>query len=268
MAKTQIAGIINLTPDSFSDGGLVQGVDAALARVKQLCAEGADMVDIGAESTRPNAVLLDADEEWTRLEPVLAHAVAVAHDAGKQVSVDTRHAMTVARALDVGVDCINVQSGLEHRDMIAVLRDADCPVVMMHALTMPADPNVTLPANADVVAEVSNALHCMAEDLHLSGVARSRLIADVGIGFGKTPAQSLALLANAGKIQHQLGLPVYVGHSRKSFMKLVSDVEASQRDALTLAYSSMLLQQGVAWLRVHDVAGHVRLRDALHRDVA
>jgi dihydropteroate synthase len=261
--KTQIAGIINITPDSFSDGGACVKAEDALARVVQLCEDGADMVDIGAESTRPDAVLLDAEEEWGRLSPVLDAAVRLAHDAKVKVSVDTRHALTAARALDVGVDVINVQSGLEQADMLAVLRDASCGVVMMHALTMPANPAVVMPPGCDVVAEVTDALACMADDLQLSGIARSRVIADIGIGFGKDAKQSLALIAGAHKIQHQLGLPLYVGHSRKSFMRLVTDAQAAARDDVTLAYSSLLMQQGVAWLRVHEVARHVTLRAAL-----
>ncbi len=261
--KTHIAGIVNITPDSFSDGGAYAQVDAALVRVAQLCVDGADMIDIGAESTRPDAVLLDADQEWRRLEPILARAVEIAHDAQVRVSVDTRHSETVARALDVGVDVINVQVGLEHPSMVAVLRSTNCPVVMMHALGVPPLPDVTMPKDGDVVSGVVDALTCMADDLHLSGIARSRLWADVGIGFGKDARQSLALIGAAGKIQHHVGLPLYVGHSRKSFLRLVTDAQAAARDDVTLAYSSVLMQQGVAWLRVHEVARHVALRAVL-----
>lgn len=258
-----IVAIINVTPDSFSDGGLAASPEAALQRVQACIDEGADVLDIGAESTRPQAVLLDAEDEWQRLEPVLAQAVSMAHRAGRKVSVDTRHAATAAKALEAGVDIINVQAGLEHSDMAAVLRDSACKVVMMHHLGMPANPAVTIDEKADVVKEVTGALACMAEDIGVLGIAPSRLLCDVGIGFGKTKKQSLELIAHAGKIQHALGMPLYVGHSRKSFLTLFSDAQPQDRDELTLLCSGLLMAQGIRWLRVHDVARHVALKRAL-----
>jgi dihydropteroate synthase len=263
---TKIVAIINVTPDSFSDGGAYQSVEAALARIQVCVDEGADVLDIGAESTRPDAVLLDHAQEWERLQNVLPQAVAIARRAGKKVSVDTRHAMTAAKALELDVDMVNVQSGLDKPDMLAVLRSSRCPIVMMHHLGMPADPAVTLPVGSDVVREVSGALLCMADEMQMLGIARSRLICDVGIGFGKTGAQSVMLLAQAGRLRQLLKLPLYIGHSRKSFMGLVTDKPAPARDELTLAYSSMLMQQGVEWLRVHEVGQHVALRAQLMPD--
>lgn len=261
--RTQIAGIINITPDSFSDGGQCATLDGALARVQACIEQGADVLDVGAESTRPDAALLDAQQEWARLQPVLSQAIIMAHRAGRKVSVDTRHAHTAAKALELGADTINVQAGLEHPEMLAVLRDSTCNVVMMHSLGVPANPDKTLPQTCDVVHEVTAALQCMADDMEVMGIARSRLLCDVGIGFGKTKVQSLMLMAHAGKIQHQLKMPLYVGHSRKSCLSLLTDAPPAQRDEVTLAYSSAMMLQGVAWLRVHDVARHTALRAIL-----
>ena len=263
---TKIAAIINVTPDSFSDGGAYASVESALQRINQCINDGADVLDIGAESTRPDAVLIDAEQEWQRLQDVLPQAVVMAHRAGRKVSVDTRHATTVAKALNIGVDIINVQAGLEHPEMLSVLHDSACPIVMMHSLGLPANPDKTLPEGTDVVRVVVESLQCMADDLHVMGISRSRLIGDVGIGFGKAKTQSLILLAHAQRVQQLLKMPLYIGHSRKSFMSLITDKPSPQRDEVTLAYSSILMQQGVAWLRVHDVASHVRLRAAIAPD--
>ena len=259
---TQIIGILNLTPDSFSDGGHYVRADAILARVQAMLADGADIVDVGAESTRPNAVPLTPEEEWARLAPVLPDILRLTRAAGKRLSLDTRHASTAALGLESGVDIINDVSGLRDAQMRAVLAEHSCHIIAMHARSIPANPTDILPPETDVVASILAWKAAVLKQCAESGIAKTRLIFDMGIGFGKSAVQSLALLAS-GFWQHDDSLWL-IGHSRKSFMQLVSSTPANARDTLTLAYSSILMQQYIAYVRVHDVAGHVKLREKLH----
>lgn len=249
---TQIMGILNITPDSFSDGGAVTVKDV-ITKFKQLVRDGADIIDIGAESTRPGATPLNADEEWQRLEAPLK--AICQHPLRQQVllSIDTRHAQTAKHAIDLGVDWINDVSGLSDPAMVEVLRDALCDVVVMHSLTVPADKNVTLAADANPIAEVLK----WKAGMECKGIAPERLIFDPGIGFGKTAEQSLALIEHAEELVKNGGRWL-IGHSRKSFIK------GGDRDVATLAYSRELVAQAVDYLRVHDVAGH---RDILARAI-
>lgn len=243
----KLMGILNVTPDSFSDGGAFAD---PVARLHALLEQGADIVDIGAESTRPGAVLLSPEEEWARLEPVLLRI-----PAGAVVSVDTRHAETARRALALGVSIINDVDGLRDEAMLAEMARQTCPVVVMHALSMPADPAVHLPEDGDVVAEILSWKATVTARAMAAGIAPARLIYDPGLGFGKTPEQSLALVERAGEMVASGGDWLY-GHSRKSFLRLFTDASPADRDALTIAFSKKLADAGVQFLRVHDVAGH------------
>jgi len=222
--------------------------------------QGADIIDIGAESTRPGATPLNADEEWPRLAPVLEAIVVQGWRDRIRLSIDTRHAQTAARALALGAEIINDVGGLADDAMCETLEQHECDIVVMHALTIPADPAVTLPESADVIAEILAWKTRIMARAAAHGIGNHRLIYDPGIGFGKTAEQSLALITRAVELKKSGGRWLY-GHSRKSFMKLLTDAPAEGRDALTRKFSQALADVGMDYLRVHDVAGHVRMFD-------
>jgi dihydropteroate synthase len=243
-------GILNLTPDSFSDGGAYRDADAAIAAGLAMRAAGADIVDVGGESTRPGATPIQPEEEQARILP----AVAALARAGVVVSADTRNAATMAAALDAGAAIINDISGLAHDPEAApLLARRECAVVLMH---MRGDP-MTMAAQArygDVVAEVVVELGERVAAAERAGIARCRLILDPGFGFAKRPEHSIALLRGLRGLQ-ALGLPVLVGVSRKGFIGTLSgEPVPARRGAGSLAAALFALAQGAAVLRVHDVA--------------
>lgn len=255
--QTKLAGILNLTPDSFSDGGNYLDVQAMRAAVHSMAEAGADVIDVGAESTRPGAVLIDAETEWARLEP-FAEVLPECRQRGLKVSVDTRHPTVAAKMLERGVDWINDVGGFADPAMLEAVRGSNCRLVVMHSLSIPADPEVTLPADQDVIGQLLDFAHARIRHLQAQEIAQERIIFDPGIGFGKTAAQSWEIVLRVGEL-HTLGVPLQVGHSRKSFLKQVADVPAVERDAPTLAVSGHLLREGVQYLRVHDVKSHALL---------
>jgi len=250
---TKIAGILNFTPDSFSDGGKFASVPTALARIEEMVEEGADIIDIGAESTRPGAAALSASEEWERLEPLMQELTM----SGAIYSIDTRHAENAARALDLGFYWINDVSGFKDQKMIEVVKPYDCKLVMMHSLTVPADKNVTIPEDADVIETLLDWCKSHLSRLERAGIRKHRLIMDPGIGFGKTLKQSGQIIERVTELK-ACGLPMLIGHSRKSFLG------EGDKDAKTLAVSRHMIGKDVEYLRVHDVAGHVALRGQLY----
>lgn len=260
MKRPALMGIVNVTPDSFSGDGMF--ADAAVRHAERLVIGGADIIDIGAESTRPWAEKLSADEEWARLDPVLSAIVAQRWRMRARLSVDTRHAQTAARALEFGVEMINDVGGLSDLDMLAILSAHECDIVVMNALDVPADQNKTLPVQCDVVAEILRWKQIVTQRAAAHGIAPQRLIYDPGIGFGKTPQQSLVLILSAVRLRESGGRWLY-GHSRKSFMKLLSEADSAARDDITLAFSAQLAHCGVDYLRVHAVARHAELLDSI-----
>lgn len=251
-------GILNITPDSFSDGGRSDA--ETIAALDQLLTDGADIIDVGAESTRPGATPLTHAEEWARLEGLLPNIIQRTHAAGKRISLDTRHAQTAKAALALGVDILNDVSGCTAPEMIAALAESDCDVVCMHSLTIPADPTVTVAAGLDVVMEMRQFAKQRITALTAAGIAPSRIIFDPGIGFNKTAAQSLELIRRADELK-SLGLRLLIGHSRKSFLGSIQATPSGwhERDMLTLAVSQYLVQHGVDILRVHHIQWHAEL---------
>lgn len=255
MGKPLIMGILNVTPDSFSgDGALL--VDDALGRFAALVQAGADMIDLGAESTRPGAVALTDEEEWARLGPVLRAIADHPLRAGVKISVDSCHAATIEQALDYGIDAINDVSGLRHDAMLQIAARARCDVMAMHSLTVPADPAITWEEGADPVQEILLWKKAIQHRAQLVDMDVTRLVYDPGIGFGKTAAQSMALVDRAAELVASGGRWLF-GHSRKSFLSLVTDAQGPARDAATLAVSRRLAAAGVHMVRVHNVAAHV-----------
>jgi 2-amino-4-hydroxy-6-hydroxymethyldihydropteridine diphosphokinase/dihydropteroate synthase len=250
-------GIVNLTPDSFSDGGELRDLSAVDARVAALATAGAQIIDLGAESTRPDATPLSSDEEWARLEPALGRLL---DRYGGQVlrprfSIDTYHAETARRALALGVDVVNDVSGLTTPAMVELAADSGKDFVAMHNLGVPADRTRTLPDGEDPVAAVERWLEQRLGEWQAAGLDSSRVVFDPGIGFGKNALQSLRLLRDM-RTFHRFGLRLLVGHSRKSFMQHVATTERRDRDLFTIGVSLRLCAAGVDILRVHDVAAH------------
>ena len=250
--------IINLTPDSFSDGGQLSDRIALEARIDTVVSAGAQILDLGAESTRPDAATVSDTEEWLRLRPALD---IIAERYGSDplrpwVSIDTRHPAVAARALEHGADIINDVSGLTDPGMIALARDSDRDWVAMHHLTVPADKNVTLPPDQDPVPQVEQWLLQQIDLWSKAGLDLNRIIFDPGIGFGKDGLQSLHLLREAGRFR-QHGLRTLIGHSRKSFMRNFADAHSKDRDLETVGASMQLCHQSIDIIRVHNIPTHL-----------
>lgn len=255
----QLVGILNVTPDSFSDSGKFIDVAAALLHAKKLIADGAEIIDIGAESTGPHAAAISEEIEWQRLEPVLKALMTdlSGMDIIPKISVDTRHVSVAKKALALGVHFINDVSGLENTNMRQLIANETCDVVFMHHLTIPEDRSVFLPLHEDPVAAVYAWALKKILELEKNNISRERLIFDIGIGYGKTAEQSLALLKKIAVFK-ELGVRLLVGHSRKSFLTQFTSLPAEERDIETLILSLFLAKQEVDYLRVHNVGIHAR----------
>jgi 2-amino-4-hydroxy-6-hydroxymethyldihydropteridine diphosphokinase / dihydropteroate synthase len=251
---SQLIGIINVSPDSFSDGGKYSDAISAIQHAHTLIECGAEILDLGAEATGPDATPLDPDTEWQRLEPVLTGVLAQSKNLLiiPKISVDTRHVITARKALELGVDWINDVSGLTDPAMSELIAASSCDVVVMHQLGIPASNKHVLPSTEDPVELVYAWLENQLNILEKKGIKRERIIADIGIGFGKTAYQSLELLQQINHFK-TLDVRLLVGHSRKSFLKIFTNKSASERDVETQAISLFLSQQNIDYLRVHNV---------------
>ena len=244
---TAVMGILNVTPDSFHDGGEYEAVDDAVARAREMIANGADVVDVGGESTRPGAEPVSTAVERERVLPVIERLA----DLETTVSIDTRKPAVAAAAIDAGADVVNDVTGLRDAAMRRVVAAEDVPAVLMHSVSAPVDPDRSIPADA-VVDEVLDALTERVLQAERAGIDRSNLLLDPGLGFGKDAAGSFALLDRLDEF-HALGTPVMIGHSRKSMFASVTEGE-DDRLAPTVAASALAAERGVDLLRVHDVA--------------
>ncbi len=252
VARPQIMGIVNTTPDSFSDGGLHAAAQDAIAGGLAMVQAGADILDIGGESTRPGAETVAVAEEIKRTQPVIAGLRAQGFLG--VISVDTRKADVARAALETGANLINDVSGFTYDPALAgVAANADVPVCVMHG---PVDPAVMQndPRYSDVLLDVFDFLEARIAALDTQGIARSRIIADPGIGFGKTMDHNLALLARLS-LFHSLGVPILLGASRKRFIGTIGGApEAADRAPGSIAVALAGIAQGVQIVRVHDVA--------------
>ncbi|MFO7925654.1 MAG: dihydropteroate synthase [Halobacteriota archaeon] len=249
--NTAVMGILNVTPDSFYDGGRYETTDDAINRAERLIDAGADIVDVGGESTRPGAESVPVDEEIDRVVPVVDALAEV--DAA--VSVDTRKAAVARAALDAGADILNDVSGLEDPEMRLVAAEYDVPVVVMHSIHAPVDPDADVEYD-DVVTDTIDALDERVLLAEKAGLDRSQIVVDPGIGFGKSIAENFELLGRLDEFR-SLGCPVLVGHSRKSMFSLVDRGAADERLAATVAASALAVERGADIIRVHDVAENV-----------
>jgi dihydropteroate synthase len=266
-----VMGIVNATPDSFSDGGRYLDRDAAVAHALRLAEEGADIVDLGGESTRPGSPPVSADEERRRVVPVIE--ALRARGFTLPISVDTSKAEVARAALEAGADLVNDVHGLEDPALARVVAEARAPVVLMHMRGTPAD-MAARAVYGDVVRDVVSELEAALARAEAAGVARERTIVDPGLGFAKTAAHSVALLARVGELR-ALGRPALVGPSRKSFLAAIGGGDtAAERLPGTLAAVAACVLAGVEWVRVHDVAAAratarvaAAIRDAAGDDV-
>ena len=254
LTRPLVMGILNVTPDSFSDGGRHFSPEAAIASGRVMLTEGADILDIGGESTRPGSAAVPPAEEIARILPVIRALAA----SGAVISVDTRNAATMAAALDAGARIVNDVSALRHDPAALPLVAArGCPVVLMHMRGQPDTMN-SLAIYDDVTSEVTAELLAARDAALAAGVRAETICLDPGLGFAKRGAQNVDLLRATRRLA-ELGHPLLVALSRKRFLGEISgETEAGKRDPESLAAGLFAVQQGAHILRVHDVAGTVR----------
>lgn len=244
-----VMGVLNVTPDSFSDGGQFAALDGALSHAERMIADGVDIIDIGGESTRPGAPPVSVEEELRRVMPV----IYALRDCGKPLSVDTRRPLVMREALAAGVDMINDIAGFRDPDSLAAVIDSDCALCIMH---MKGDPQTMQrePHYDDLFAEVRDFLRGRAAEAERLGIRRQRLCVDPGYGFGKTIDHNLKLLAWQDELQRAIGLPLLAGLSRKSTIGHITGKPVEQRMAGSVGAALVAAMNGARIVRVHDVA--------------
>lgn len=246
--KTYIMGILNVTPDSFSDGGNYINVEQAVAHAKQMIAEGADLIDVGGESTRPGSAPVDAEEEKRRILPVIE---ALAQSIDVPISVDTYKAGVAEAALKCGAHMINDVWGMQKDQLMAkVAAKFKAPIFIMHN-------QEHAHYQKDLIDEMLGFFEKSIAIGLEAGLSKGQMILDPGFGFGKKPEHNVALMTELSRFHH-LGLPLLLGTSRKSTLGLILDLPPSERLEATLATSVMGVMQGVDFVRVHDVKEHFR----------
>ncbi len=250
--RTKIVGILNITPDSFSDGGKYNSHETALNHLMQLIAEGADMIDVGAESTRPSAQRISVTEELKRLENILPEIIIIAHGKKIPVSIDTMNYETAKKALELGVDIINDVSGLEDLRIVDLIaQNRGVKTILMHCKTIDPNPEIIIDKALNIDKKIINWAEEKIAFLLKNGVKKSQIIFDPGIGFNKNAEQSIRLIRNIDSFR-SLDLPIYVGHSKKSFLDQIN-LQNKDRAEKTLIISKFLAQKMVDFIRVHDV---------------
>ena len=264
---SRVVGILNVTPDSFSDGGKFDVFDAAIFQLKKMLEDGAEVIDVGAESTRPQAMPIKDEMEWQRLEKILPAIILEVKNFNKktgkkiQTSIDSYHFETIKKAHEIGVDIINDVSGLIDEKIVKFIAEKNITTILMHNLSVPTNPDLIINPHLNVIEEILNWARGKISYLEKKGVKKSQLIFDVGIGFGKNSKQAIRILKNIDAFRI-LGLPLYVGHSKKSFLDEVNcsdpvmrrgDKQVVNRAEKTLIISKYLAEKNIEFLRVHDV---------------
>ncbi|MES2153503.1 MAG: dihydropteroate synthase [Pseudomonadota bacterium] len=244
-----VMGILNVTPDSFSDGGRFQSLEFALSRAEEMVAEGADLIDIGGESSRPGAPRLALDEELRRVMPV----IYALRELGKPLSVDTYKPEVMREAILAGVDMINDINGFRAPGALEAVAASDCALCVMHMQSTP-ETMQEQPEYGDVVREVIDFLRGRVDAMLAAGIERQRICVDPGFGFGKTVEHNFALLRAIERMQQELDLPVLAGVSRKSMIGAVTGKPVEQRLAGSLAGALAAVAHGARIVRVHNVA--------------
>lgn len=248
LSEPVVMGILNVTPDSFSDGGQYRGLDAAFQQAKKMVADGAKIIDIGGESTRPGACTVSLEEELTRVIPIIR---LIAAELDVAISIDTSKAEVMRQAIAAGAHIINDVRALQEEGALQAAADLAVPVCIMHMQGRPSTMQ-DAPNYQDVTAEVVAFLQQRINDCVNAGIKRDNIILDPGFGFGKTLEQNYQLLADT-PVFHQFGLPVLIGVSRKSMIGNLLQCDESQRLAGSLACATAAATDGAQILRVHDV---------------
>lgn len=252
----KLVGVLNITPDSFSDGGLYNSQTKAAEQLEILLEMKADVIDIGAVSTNPRATLISAEEEIERYKQILPSLIPIINNCSAKISIDSPNYATICYLKQhMRIDWVNDQSGFIDDRMISLLVNSDIKLVIMHHLSLPANANNIVDPSLDIVIEVKNWLLKRGKYLQDKGIKQEQIIIDPGIGFGKNAAQSWQLIREANSFK-RLGFPVLFGHSRKSFLNDIAAKDFKDRDLETAIISFYLAQQGIDYLRVHDIAAN------------
>jgi dihydropteroate synthase len=259
--KALILGVLNVTPDSFSDGGKCFDCEAAVHHALRMEAEGADIIDIGGESTRPYSTPVSEEEELRRVIPVIE---GIRRHSAIPISIDTTKAVVARRAVGAGADMLNDISGLTRdREMLNVLRNNNLPVIIMHSKGTPAEMQLD-PHYDDLMGEISQFLGTQAELALAAGAQADGVFIDPGIGFGKTVEHNFTLLQKLGELR-ELGYPVAVGPSRKSFIGRALGLDIGERLEATLAAAAVAICNGASMVRLHDIREGRRAVDLAFR---
>ncbi|MFN2593959.1 MAG: dihydropteroate synthase [Actinomycetota bacterium] len=260
LSVPQVMGILNVTPDSFSDGGLFYDREAAVAHAFEMIRDGASIIDVGGESTRPGAQEVEPEEELRRIIPVIERLAA---ESDAIISADTRKPGVARAAVEGGAAIINDTSGeASRREMDEIAADLDAAIVVMHSRGTPAT-MTTLTEYDDVVGDVAKFLLKRIHELEAAGIAQESIAVDPGFGFAKTPAQTMTLLNGLDRVV-DLGYPVVAGTSRKSFIGKVLDLPEDERVEGTAATVAIALAKGAHIVRVHDVKEMARVVTMTH----
>lgn len=258
MFNTKLVAILNITPDSFSDGGLYLNTDNAQNQLELLLKAKPDVIDIGAISTRPHSKQPTINEEIERYNNILPILTAILKNSSVEISIDSYNFETIEYLSKyIPIHWINDQKGFIDERLIDFAKKIDAKLVIMHHLTIPADTSICLNDNIDVVKEVKNWLLKKAEYLISKDIQKNKIIFDPGIGFNKTHQQSWQLIKHAEQLAN-LGFKIMYGHSRKSFLNTLTDKKFDQRDLETSIISSYLAQKGIDYLRIHNMEANLQ----------
>ena len=244
-----VMGVLNITPDSFSDGGRFYGLESALTQAEAMIDAGVDIIDIGGESSRPGAASISAEEELRRVLPV----IFALRDCGKPLSIDTTKSVVMREVIAAGADMINDINAFRGCNVLREIKQSDCGLCIMHMQQVPASMQAK-PSYQDVVSEVTDFLRERIAECHASGIAANRICVDPGFGFGKSLDHNVALLRALRGLNAELSLPILAGLSRKSMIGTLTGRPVDQRLAGSIAAAVIAANNGAAIIRVHDVA--------------
>jgi 2-amino-4-hydroxy-6-hydroxymethyldihydropteridine diphosphokinase/dihydropteroate synthase len=251
-------GVVNLTKDSFSDGGKFDYVCDAVKQITKLISDGASVIELGAQSTRPNAEIVGEEEEYNKLNEVLVNISDLIKEKNIQISIDSFWPSAVLNLIrkQHKISIVNDVKGEFDDRALAEISESKCKFCIMHSLTAPVNPEIILPQEADVIDVLEKWGRSVLDKLYKIGFSENDVIIDPGIGFGKSAYQNIKILKEIEKLK-RLKAPIMVGHSRKSYIKTFSNFEAKDRDIETIAVSACLYKK-VDFLRVHNVEDHMR----------
>lgn len=257
---TKFVAILNLTPDSFSDGGKFNQKDKALSHLEKLLNDGADMIDIGAESTRPKAKIITADQEWQRLKDILPFIIRKIKDFEQQnskniaISLDSYHPENIEKSLALGVNIINDVSGFVSDKMQEIAVKSQKKIILMHNLGIPSNPNIIIDENLDIIEELLRWAKEKIKSLTQIGIKKGNIIFDPGIGFGKNNQQNITIIDRIEELKI-LDLPLYIGHSRKRFLNFIESEEfiGKDLDQRTNIITHYLILKNIDYVRIHDI---------------